>query len=72
LVKYSNEESQTGGRHYKAMLALLPTVDHVGDGLAEADFEIRAWRTNDAKNDLSHQEFAALCRRMVAHFDQTE
>ena len=69
LSQYSNEESQAGGRRYKATLALLPTVDHVGDGLGEADFRICAWRTNDAKNDLTHQEFVALCRRVVAHFD---
>jgi hypothetical protein len=72
ISQYSNDESQTGRRHYKATLALLPTVDHVGDGLGEADFKICAWRTNAAKNDLTHQEFVALCRRVVAHFDQVE
>jgi hypothetical protein len=70
LSKYSNVESQAGGRHYKATLALLPTVDHVGDGLGEADFKICAWRTNDAKNDMTHHDFVSLCRRVVAHFDQ--
>jgi hypothetical protein len=69
LCKYSNEESKAKGRHYKATLALLPSVDHVGDGLGEADFKICAWRTNDAKNDLSHHEFVSLCRRVVSHFD---
>jgi len=61
LCKYSNEESKAQGRHYKARFALLPSVDHVGDGLGAADFKICAWRTNDAKNDLSHNDF-------VAHF----
>jgi hypothetical protein len=28
-----------GKRRYKRRFALLPTVDHVGDGLSEADFE---------------------------------
>jgi len=69
LSRYSNEESKAQGRHYKATLALLPSVDHVGDGLGEADFKICAWRTNDAKNDLTHEQFVALCRRVVAHFD---
>ena len=69
LGKYSNEESKAQGRRYKATLALLPSVDHVGDGLGEADFKICAWRTNDAKNDLTHDEFVALCRRVVSHFD---
>jgi hypothetical protein len=70
LCKYSNEESKAGGRHYKAHLALLPSVDHVGDGLSEAEFRICAWRTNDAKNDLTHEQFVALCRRVVAHLDR--
>ena len=68
--KYSNAESKANRRHYKATLALLPSVDHVGDGLGEADFKICAWRTNDAKNDQTHQEFVALCRRVVGHSDQ--
>ena len=67
---YSNDKSQAGGRTYKAGFALLPTVDHVGDGLGEADFKICAWRTNDAKSDLTHDEFVALCRRVVKHFDR--
>jgi hypothetical protein len=67
---YSNEESKSGRRHYKASLALLPTVDHVGDGLGPADFKICAWRTNDAKHDLSHDEFVELCRLVVAHFER--
>jgi len=70
LSKYTNEESKAKGRHFKATLALLPSVDHVSDGLGEPDFKICAWRTNDAKHDLSHQEFVALCRRVVEHFDQ--
>jgi hypothetical protein len=69
LSKYRNAESKAQGRRYKATLALLPSADHVGDGLGEADFKICAWRTNNAKNDLSHDDFVALCRRVVAHFD---
>jgi hypothetical protein len=68
--QYSNEDSQAKGRRYKAALALLPSIDHVGDGLGAADFKICAWRTNDAKHDLTHQEFVALCRRVVEHFDR--
>ena len=67
IGKYSNAESKAHGRRYKATLALLPSVDHVGDGLGEADFKICAWRTNDAKNDLSQEEFVDLCHRVVAH-----
>ena len=67
--QYSNAESKANGRRYKATLALLPSVDHVGDGKGAADFKLCAWRTNDAKSDLSHDDFVALCRRVVAHHD---
>lgn len=62
---YSNAESEANRRKYKAELVLLPSVDHVGDGLGETDFKICAWRTNDAKRDLSHDDFVALCRRVA-------
>lgn len=65
LSKYDNAESKQGKRAYKAKFALLPTVDHIGDGLGSADFKICAWRTNDAKGDLSLSEFMELCRRVV-------
>ncbi len=70
--RYSNTDSQTQRRKYKATLALLPTIDHVSDGLGDADFKVCAWRTNDAKSDLNCAEFVALCRRVVAHFDNTD
>src|SRR6266436_5120832 len=63
LSRYDNAESKATGRHYKATLALLPSVDHVDDGRRQPpDFKICAWRTNDAKNDLTHEEFVTLCR----------
>jgi hypothetical protein len=70
ISKYDNAKSKASGRKYKATLALLPTIDHVGDGLGEAEFVICAWRTNDAKNDLTHQEFIALCRRVLEHSER--
>ena len=65
LSKYNNDQSKKYGRHYKKQFALLPSVDHVGDGTGEADFKICAWRTNDAKNDLSYFEFVELCKKVV-------
>ena len=70
ISTYDNDLSKAGRRTYKAGFGLLPTVDHVGDGTGEADFKICAWRTNDAKNDLSHEEFVELCRRIVAHCER--
>lgn len=70
IGRHSNDESKADGRRYKATFALLPSVDHVGDGLGDADFRVCAWRTNDAKNDLTHDEFVALCRRVVEHHER--
>tara|TARA_B100001105_G_scaffold64845_1_gene50753 strand:+ start:1987 stop:2439 length:453 start_codon:yes stop_codon:yes gene_type:complete len=67
ISQYDNDESKLGRHMYKAQFALLPSVDHLDAGATEASFRICAWRTNDAKNDLSHGEFIALCRRVVAH-----
>ena len=50
---YDNDKSKTHRRKYKSLFALLPTVDHIDDGLGEPSFKICGWRTNDAKCDLS-------------------
>jgi hypothetical protein len=65
ISTYNNDESMQGRRIYKAKFALLPTVDHIGDGTGPADFAICAWRTNDAKGDLTLAEFVALCERVL-------
>lgn len=67
---YNNEESKLGRSTYKAGFALLPTVDHVLTSDGKWDFVICAWRTNDAKNDMSQIEFVDLCRRVIAHADK--
>jgi hypothetical protein len=72
ISKYDNESSKQQRRAYKAQFALLPTVDHVGDGLGPADFRICAWRTNDAKSDLPYDEFLGLCQRVVAHLSKED
>jgi len=68
LSKYDNEQSRKGKRAYKAKFALLPSVDHVGDGSGPANFKICGWRTNDAKNDLSYEDFHSLCKKIVNHY----
>ncbi|WP_260448061.1 hypothetical protein [Burkholderia stagnalis] len=45
----------------------MPTVDHVEASASAASFKICAWRTNDAKNDLSVDSFLALCVRVLQH-----
>lgn len=71
LGQYSNAESAAKRREYKTQFAALPTVDHVGDGLGEADFKVCGWATNDAKSDLNYNQFVELCRRVVKHFDES-
>jgi hypothetical protein len=67
ISKYDNEESKNGRHSYKSGFALLPTVDHVSAGATEASFRICSWRANDAKNDLSVEDFLNLCERVLVH-----
>jgi hypothetical protein len=67
ISTYTNEDSRQGRHHYKAGFALLPTVDHVAAEAMSATFKICAWRTNDAKNDLSWEAFLELCARALTH-----
>jgi len=67
ISTYDNAASKHGRHQYKAGFALLPTVDHVEASSKKASFKLCAWRTNDAKNDLSHPDFVALCRRVLEH-----
>ncbi len=70
ISRYENAASKAGGSHYKRQLGDLPTVDHVGVGGVPTQFKICAWRTNDAKHDLSYKQFVALCRDVLAHHDR--
>ncbi len=67
---YDNAASKAGETAYKLGFALLPTVDHVFEPDGSWRFVICAWRTNDAKNDMSHKDFVALCQRVVDHHQQ--
>ncbi len=67
ISTYDNQASQQGGRIYKKKLADLPTVDHLEDGLGDPKFVITSWRVNDAKHDLTSEEFQALCVAVLRH-----
>lgn len=67
LSKYDNKQSKEHGRYYKKKFALLPSVDHVGDGIGAADFKICGWQTNDSKNDMSLEEYIELCKKVVTY-----
>lgn len=64
LSKWNNKDAKKFKRNYKKEFALLPTVDHVvKKGVAK--FKICAWRTNDAKNDLSLNELIDFCKKII-------
>lgn len=67
ISQYDNDQSKAQGRQYKRHLALLPTVDHVSDGLGSANFKICGWRTNDTKNDLEISEFLSVSQAVLEH-----
>jgi hypothetical protein len=71
ISQYDNEASRKGRHRYKADFALLPTVDHIDASSSSASFQICAWRTNDAKNDLSVADFLGLCARVLAYASYT-
>jgi hypothetical protein len=64
---YDNQLSGSQRRVYKKAHADLPTVDHVSDGNGPPDFAICSWRVNDAKHDLSIEEFLVVCRQVLDH-----
>lgn len=64
---YDNAASKAGRRNCKKRFALLPTVDHLDDGMGAPSFAICGWRTNDCKGDLSLEELADFCRSFLAH-----
>ncbi len=63
ISTYDNTKSKEGRTQYKKTFSLLPTLDHL-DPEKNDKFVICAWQTNDAKNDMSHEEFVALCKKV--------
>jgi hypothetical protein len=63
---YDNREEATGKGENRKQYALLPTVDH-RTNQPEPDFVICAWRTKDAKHDMTPQELLAFCRAVLNH-----
>jgi hypothetical protein len=71
ISQYDNDKAAADRRRYKREFYNLPTVDHVGDGLAEADFAICSWQVNDAKHDQTLDEFVEMCRSIVSFNDKS-
>jgi hypothetical protein len=67
LSTWNNDKAKEHGSRYKSEFALLPSVDHVSERRGPTDFTICSWRTNDAKNDLSVEDFVQLCEKVIKH-----
>lgn len=63
---YDNREAAAGKGQHKKQYALLPTIDHRSNR-PEPDFVICAWRTNDAKHDMTPQELFDFCTAVLNH-----
>jgi hypothetical protein len=71
ISQYDNDKSAAGRRTYKKEFYDLPTVDHIGDGLAAPDFAICSWQVNDTKHDQTIDELLSICRKLI-HYNMTK
>ncbi len=72
ISQYDNEVSRLGRAKYKRTLAYLPTVDHTTDADGGLMFVICSWYVNDAKSDLSLDDFYGLCERVLKHCENLQ
>jgi hypothetical protein len=71
ISKFDNESAKSAGTKYKKKFALLPTLDHTKDASGQPKFVICSWHVNDAKGDLSVDDFYQLCERVLKHRDES-
>jgi len=67
ILKWENASAKRGGAQYKKSFAELPTVDHTVDEQGSLRFVICASYVNDAKSDLTLNEFYQLCENVLSH-----
>lgn len=63
---YDNRDSAAGTNEHKKQFAMVPTIDHL-TSTPEPNFVICAWRTKDAKHDMTPDELLEFCRALIAH-----
>lgn len=63
---YDNGAAAAGKGKHKKQYAMLPTIDHRSNE-PTPDFVICAWRTNDAKHDMTPRELLTFCRLVLEH-----
>ena len=64
---YDNDSSKLKRAGYKKQFSRLPTVDHI-NGEPVAEFMVISWQTNDAKGDMTPDEYINHCRAVVARW----
>lgn len=69
IGSYDPKQADAGGPEHKRRFALLPTPSQPS-GNPEPQFVICAWRTNDARHDMTPEELLEFCRRVVSHAEQ--
>lgn len=68
---YTNEKlrwdliNKFDSKKSKREFLMLPTVEHIDRSNPNLDFAIVSWKVNDAKNDLSLEEFFKLCQKVL-------
>ena len=69
LIGSWNNEKAKKVHGYKCKFHNMPTLEHIDrDNLSNnLDFAICGWAVNDAKNDLSKDNFIELCKKVVAY-----
>ena len=71
IGRFDNESAKGAGSGYKKQFRMLPTVDHLDHKHSKKPmFQICSWEVNDAKSDLTHDEFIQLCGRIM-QYDKT-
>ena len=67
---WKNDDAKAEGKDFKKKFALMPTIDHK-NAEPKPDFVICSWIANDAKNDLTQEDFIKLCKSVLIHHGYT-
>lgn len=67
IGRFENAAAKAGRSVYKKKFAMLPTVDHTFDENGQRKFVICSWKVNDAKCDLTLEEFHQICEAVLRY-----
>lgn len=72
ISTFNDTAAQLANREYVAGFADLPSVDHDTDAKGQSSFKICAWKVNNAKNDLTLDEFYKLCKDIIRFYGKSK